>query len=157
MTVSASRVKTLIDVATSVTLRAITAGAITATATEASVSLYELDKAYWDVGTEIPFGVVQVMYQITACDGTSADETYVLSLLVDDAAAMNDSPVTVHSMTVPRGFTGILYALVDAESIPLLDPDHSTNLGKFMSVRATLGGTTPSLTYGATIVKNLKG
>ena len=152
MGANASKVKSLIDVATGVLLRDVADGAETATAIEAAVALHELDTAYWHDG-EIPNGVIEVMIHVTACDAGNADETYVLDLIVDDVSAMNDSPVSVWSQAIARGFTGVLYAYVDSKNIPVLDTD-TTGTEKYMAIRATLGGTTPSITYGAYITKS---
>lgn len=153
MGANASRVKYLIDTEDAVTLRDIADGAETSTATETAVSLNELDGAYWHDGTEIPYGVIKVMINVTATDSANSDETYVLAILVDDASNMGDSPVTVWTQTITRGFTGVLYADIDADNIPKLDTD-SSGTDKWIAIRATLGGTTPSITYGAWIVKS---
>lgn len=151
MAVNASKVKSLHDADASVVLRNIADGAETSTATEPPISLKELDEAYWH-GGEIPHGVFEIALQITACDATTGDETYVLTLQVDDDAAHGDTPVTIASYTIPRGTTGVLYWYVDSKSIPTLDSDTS-GTDKWLAVKATLGGTTPLLTYGAAITK----
>ena len=74
MGVKASRVKAMFDTDASVTLRDVASGAVTSTTTETAVSLGELDTAYWEDGAQgsttgrIPFGVMQVEIDITACD-----------------------------------------------------------------------------------------
>lgn len=156
MGVNASKVKYTKDAAAAVTLRNLSDGAETSTATETAVSLNELDGAYWHDGTEIPYGVIAVQFLVTACDATTGDETYVLSIQVDDTSDHSNSPVTVWSQTVTRGFTGALTAHIDAKNIPLLDTDTS-GTDKWIAVKATLGGTTPSITYGAHMAKSLKG
>lgn len=153
MGVNASKVKSLHDTDPSVVLRDIADGAETSTATETGVSLKELDTAYWHNG-EIPQGVFEICVQITATDAGNGDETYVLSLLVDDTSAMSDSPVTIAAYTIPRGTTGIFYWYVDSQTIPRLDTD-SSGTDKWLAVRATLGGTSPSITYGASITKKV--
>lgn len=149
----ASKVNTMFDVAAGVTLRDITDGAETSTATETPISLSELDTAYWHNG-EIPHGVFEVVVYVTACDAADGDETYVFSLQVDDAAAHNDSPVTIATATWVRGTTGVFKFLVDSKSIPVLDTD-SSGTDKWLAIKATLGGTSPSITYGAFIAKSL--
>lgn len=153
MAVKASRVKALYDIDAQVLLRDVADGAETATATETAVSLNELDSAYWHDG-EIPHGVFMVVVNVTASDATTGDETYTLSLLVDDVAAMNDSPVTIASQAVAAGFSGVLYFYVDSANIPALDTDTS-GTDKWLAVKATLAGTTPSITYGAWIAKTV--
>lgn len=154
MAVNASKVKSLYDAAASVVLRDIADGAETATATETPISLNELDTAYWHNG-EIPHGVMEICLQITACDGTNGDETYVLTLQVDDTSSHSDSPVTIASYTIARGTTGVFYWYVDSKSIPDLDTD-SSGTDKWLAVKATLGGTSPSITYGASITKSVR-
>jgi hypothetical protein len=156
MGANASRVKALFDVADAVTLRDITDGAETATATELGVSLNELDAAYWQ-GGEQPNGILRVVFNITeaATDGAGTAETYVLSLLVDDVAAMNDTPTTVWSQAIATGFTGVLYAYVDARNIQVLDTE-SSGSDKFIASRITITGDDPSFTYGAWLDKSIK-
>ena len=156
MAANASRVKFLVDFDDSVTLRDPTDGTETATAAEAAISLNELDTAYWHDGNEIPYGVLKVLINVTSTDATTGDETYVLSIRVDDVAAQNDSPVTVWSQTIARGFTGVIMADIDVDNIPRLDTD-TTGTDKFIAIVATLGGTTPIIGYGAWIVKSVKG
>lgn len=151
MAVKASRVKALYDVDAQVLLRDVADGAETATATETAVSLNELDSAYWHDG-EIPHGVFMVVVNVQATDAGTGDETYTLSLLVDDTANLSDSPVTIQSQAVAAGFSGVLYFYVDSANIPQLNPE-SSGTDKWLAIRATLGGTTPSITYGAWIAK----
>lgn len=153
MAVNASKVKSLHDAAAAVVLRDIADGAETSTATETAVSLNELDTAYWH-GNEIPHGVFEICLQITATDAGNADETYVLTLQVDDTSDHSNNPVTIASYTIVRGTTGIFYWYVDSKSIPNLDTD-SSGTDKWIAVKATLGGTSPSITYGATITKKV--
>lgn len=156
MSVNSTRVRYLIDTASAVTLRNIDDGAETSTATETPVSLNELDTAYWHDGKEIPYSVIAVSVFISACDSTSGDETYVLTIQVDDTSDHSNSPVTVATMTVPRGTTGSFTMYVDAKSIPTFDTD-SSGTDKWIAIKATLGGTTPSITYGAFMAKELRG
>jgi hypothetical protein len=155
MGVNASRVKYLQDSDSAVVLRNVADGAETATATETGISLNELDTAEWDDGKVIPYGVIAVQIYVTANDNTTGDETVTLALLVDDVAAMSDTPVVVWQQLLPVGFTGAITAYVDAKTIPLVDTD-SSGSDKFLAIRATLAGTTPSVTYGAWIAKSTK-
>lgn len=160
MSVAASRVKAMFDTDASITLRAVSAGAVTSTTTETAIDLKELRGAYWNdryTGTatgELPFTILQVEIDITACDAADGNETYTISLQTDDTADESDSPVTVWSQAVQRGFTGVLYAYVDSRNIRQLDTDGS-GTGHWLAIKATLGGTTPSVTYGARIVQNI--
>lgn len=148
MAANASRVSAILDTEASVTLRDIADGAETATAIETSISLAELDLAYWHNG-EIPHGVFEVAVHITALDTTS-DETYALELIVDDVSAMNDTPRVVAMIPVVSRNTGFYKVYVDSKTILNADTDTS-GTDKFLAIRATLGGTTPSITYGAWI------
>lgn len=156
MGVNASKVKYTKDAAEAVVLRNIADGAETSTATETAVSLNELDGAYWHDGNEIPYGVIAVQFLVTACDSANSDETYVLTIQVDDTSDHSNNPVTVWTQTLTRGFTGAFTAHIDARNIPLMDTD-SSGTDKWIAVKATLGGTTPSITYGAVMSKSLKG
>jgi hypothetical protein len=149
MSVNASRVSTQFDTADAVTLRDLTDGAETATATEAAISLSELDEAYWHAN-EIPHGVMEIGIIVTALDRGTGDETYVLSLQVDDTANHADTPITVHSITV--GAVGFYRLFLDSKSIPTLDSD-SSGTDKWLAIKVTLAGTTPSITYGAWIAR----
>lgn len=154
MGVNASRVKYIMDTDSAVLLRNISDGAETSTATETAVSLNELDTAYWD-NNEIPYGIVAVEVFITACDRTTGDETYVLTLQVDDTSGMSDTPVTVATLTLLNTYTGVYHLYFDSKNIPGVDTD-SSGTDKWLAIKATLGGTTPSITYGAWIAKSIK-
>lgn len=151
MAVNASRNRFLLDVDAGVMLRDIDDGAETSTATEAAVSLGELDEAYWH-SNEIPHGCFAISVNVTALDTADTDETYVISLQVDDTAAHSDTPVTIAAYTITQ--TGVYTFVVDSKSIPGLDAD-SSGTDKWLAVKATLGGTTPSITYGAHIAKSI--
>jgi len=149
MAANSSRVSSILDTEASVTLRNIADGAETSTAIESAISLSELDLAYWH-SNEIPHGVFEVAVHITALDNTTGDETYVLDLIVDDVAAMNDTPRVVSSVPLVAKQTGFYKIFVDSKNIPLADTD-SSGTDKWLAIRATLSGTTPSITYGAWI------
>ena len=154
MGISASAVKYGFDVDAAVVLRDITDGAETSTATETAVSLGLLDHAYWH-NNEVPHGTIAIGVHVTACDDGDADETYSIELLVDDVVGLNDTPTVVGTLAVPRGTTGFFTMLVDSRTIENLVSDNSgTDL--WMGIRATLAGTSPSLTYGAWIAKSLR-
>lgn len=153
MAANASRVNQLLDTLAAVTLRTAGSAAVVATGTNTAISLNELRTAYWH-NYEIPHGKMVIGIVISACVSDDSDETYVLSLLVDDTSGLSDSPVTVDSFTVPRGTTGFFTRIIDSKDIPGLDSDHS-GLGKWIGLKHTLGGTTPSLTYSAWIARSL--
>ena len=152
MGVKASAVKRGFDVDSAVTLRDITDGAETSTALETPISLGLLDHAYWH-NNEVPWGVLVVVVHVTACDDADGTETYSLTLEVDDAAALNDTPTVVATLAIPRGTTGVFEMYVDSRTIEGLVSDNSgTDL--WIGIRATLGGDSPSITYGAWIAKS---
>lgn len=151
MGVNQSRVRNLYDADASVLLRNVADGAETATATETAVSLNELDAAYWQDGNEIPYGVFTVGVNVTALDLTDTNETYTLDLIVDDTSNMSDTPRVVASLTIRA--VGYYTLVVDSKNIPLLDSDTS-GTDKWLAIRATLGGDTPSITYGAWLAKS---
>lgn len=145
----ASRVNAMLDAAAIVTLRNLADGTETATAIETAVSLNELDTAYWHNG-EIPHGIFEVNVHVTTLDNTTGDETYVLDIIVDDVSTMNDNPRVVASLPLATKQVGFYKLLVHSKNIPLLDTDTSGS-DKFIAIRATLGGTTPIIAYGAWI------
>lgn len=151
MAVNASKVNMAYDKDASVLLRNVADGAETSTATETAVSLKELDTAYWHAN-EIPHGVFEVGVHVTALNLST--NTYAISLLVDDASGLNDSPVTIASYNITA--TGFYKFLVDSKSIPGLDSD-SSGSDKWIGVKVTIAGTpdSPSITYGAWIGKSI--
>lgn len=151
--IKASAVKYMFDVADAVTLRDITDGAETSTALETPVSLNLLDAAYWQENV-LPWNTLMVVIHITACDDGDGDETYSITLEVDDVAALNDTPTVVATLAVPRGTTGVFYVPIDARTIEGLVSDWSGNEA-YLGIRATLGGMSPSITYGAWIAKSI--
>lgn len=152
MGVNASKVKYLLDVDAGVTLRNAADGAEVATATEAAVSLKELDSAYWH-SNEIPHGVFAVAVHVSDID-IAGTNSYVLALLVDDTSDLSDSAVKVAEYVITSAGFYVFY--VDSKTIPKLDPD-SSGTDKWLGIRATLAGdSTPSITYGAWIAKNIR-
>jgi len=148
-----SRVSMQYDGAANVLLRNVADGAETSTATETAVPLNMLDAAYWQSGNkEVPHGKFEIGVHVTALDKTTGDETYTLALLVDDVAAMNDTPAVVHQFAVTA--TGFYKFLLDSKTITDLMADKS-GTDMWLAIRATLDGTTPSITYGAWIGKNV--
>jgi len=149
MGANASRVKAAMDVAANSTLRLASDGAETATATETAVPLGILSAAYWDSNKEVPHGTIRVVVDVTAIDRTTGDETYTLTLQVDDTLAQSDTPQTVCTLG-PLVSTGVYEMLVDSKTINAIVTDYSGN-ELWMAIKATLGGTTPSITYAAWI------
>lgn len=158
MTVNASRGKFLPDYDDSVVLRDIADGAETATAIEASVALNELDTAWWHDGKDIPAGIAVVHIHVTAAAIDGTDEAYTFDLLVDDAAAMNDTPRAIASLAFAAGVLtpGVYRLPVALDQIKYLDTDSSAT-EKYLAIRCTHAGSSSSVTYGAFLGKNISG
>jgi hypothetical protein len=86
-------------------------------------------------------GTFKAVLNVTALDTGSGNETYALSVETDSAVGFA-SPVTVGSRDITA--TGTYEIPLSQELIASLDSGAA-----FMRVKATLGGTTPSITYGA--------
>lgn len=112
-------------------LRNVSDGAETSTAAETGIS-FDCRKLHEYVAEVF----------ITACDGTSGDETYVLSIGVSDV--VGGTYTTIASVTVPRGTTGRVTIPLSGQTAQKLDDDSD-----WVQIKATLAGTTPSITYGA--------
>lgn len=147
MGANASAVKAGFDTLAAVTLRNATDGAETATATETAIDLGLLTAAYWQDDT-VPHGVIRVGVHVTAIDRTTGDETYTLTLQVDDVLAQNNTPDTVCTLAITA--TGYYEMIVDSKTIDAIVTDYSSE-ALYMAIKATLAGTTPSITYGAWI------
>lgn len=151
--IKASAVKYGFDVDSGVTLRDIDDGAETSTALETPVNLKLLDAAYWQENV-LPWNTLMCVVHITACDDADGDETYSLTFEVDDTTDLSDTPTVVATLAIPRGTTGVFYVPIDARTIEGLVSDWSGNIA-YLGVRATLGGMSPSITYGAWIAKSV--
>lgn len=136
-----SRMKWIYDAAAAVLFRAAGSAAVTATGQSAALSLDTLSDAYWD-NNEIPNRELEIAVAVTASDATNNDETYVVSAEVATDSAFT-TPFEVGKVTVPRGTVGGFTIVVDMDAVQ--------NLGamKYIRVKHTLAGTTPSLTYAA--------
>jgi hypothetical protein len=90
-------------------------------------------------------GRFKVVVFVTAIDRANADETYVLSVEADTASGFA-SPITVAQL--PTITTKGAYEIpLSAELIEQHEPGAT-----HVRLKHTLGGTTPSLTYGAFLV-----
>lgn len=112
-------------------LRNVADGAETATATETGFAF-----------AARMAGDFKAIVFVTALDTTTGDETYVLTVETDSVAAFNDTPVEVGRAAVTQ--TGVYEIPMSASQITKLDADAAA-----IRVKATLSGTTPSITYGA--------
>jgi len=85
---------------------------------------------------------VCVVY-VTAIDATTGDETYVLNVGVSDAVDGTYTPIATLPNIRATG-TGLYVIPLNGEIAAKLDADSD-----FIQIAATLGGTSPSITYGA--------
>lgn len=79
---------------------------------------------------------------VSECDATTGNETYVLSVEVSDV--VGGTYTEVARVTVPRGVTGQFEMAVTGVGVEKLDADCA-----FTRVTWTLGGTTPIITFKA--------
>ena len=120
-------------------LRNVADGAETATANETAIS-FEARK--------LKEYVAELF--ITACDGSSGDETYVFDISVSDLQAGTFTKVAQVPWT--RGTTGKLTIPLSGDIAQQLDNDSD-----WIRVGCTLAGTTPSITYGAYLAPGFGG
>lgn len=151
MTINASKVASLIDAADNIVLRDADAGAETSTATEMPVLLPRIAAAYW-ADDQIAEGVALVQINVTALDTANGNETYVLSLQIDDTSDHSNAPITVASITV--GAVGAYVVGVDFKTLITAFPN-PTDGKRWLAIKATLAGTTPSIDYSATLTRKL--
>lgn len=119
-------------------LRNVADGAKTATASETGIAL----------AVRMLLNCDLVIF-VTAIDATSADETYVFTLQVSDL--VGGTYTTIISHTWPRGHgVGRLHLPINGDLSSFQDTDSA-----FLRITATLGGTTPSITYGAFLTKSV--
>jgi hypothetical protein len=105
---------------------------VTASGTEAALAFS------WKAG-----GYGQANVTVTASDDADGDETYTFGVEAGDAGFANS--IVVGCVTIPRGFTGGLIIPFQAAQVKdRLLPDATE-----IRIGATLGGTSPSVTYSA--------
>ena len=110
----------------------------TVTATGASTNHMDLSVAGRDIS---PDEQLYLHITVEAIDASSGDETYSVALQMDDNSSFS-SATSVGSQTIPR-----TAAVGQKYELPI--PTGVTE--RYVRVYATLGGTTPSLTYNAFI------
>lgn len=149
MTVASTRIASLHDATSALVLRDIEDGAETSTTTETPVELPRISNAYW-ADDQQPGGEAVVQFSISAVDTSNGDETYILAIQVDDTHDHSNRPVTVWSATIsqPSNFK----VGIDLDAIRTVVPDAPR---RWLAVKATLGGTSPLINYGATLVKSI--
>lgn len=118
------------------------ASALAITATGDATNVIDL-KAAGMLGNGKPLMVV--IKVDVAADATNGDETYAFSVTTDDNAALS-SDTTIATKTIAR-------ADLTANSIHTIDIPENVATEQFLGLVATLGGTTPTLTYTAWLAK----
>lgn len=114
------------------------ASALAITATGDATSCIDL-KASGMLGNGKP---MQVVIKVdVAADFTTGDETYAFSVTTDDNAALS-SDTTIATKT-------ILATALTAGSLHVIDIPENVATERYLGLVATLGGTTPSITYTA--------
>ena len=135
-----STLKWIYDAHSSVLFRATGQAALTATGTVGPLALAVQNLAYWDNGEQANRELT-IAVNVESCDASSNDETYALT-----AEVSGDSFVTAYEVAhivIPRGKTGAYTLIVDMDDVQ--------KYGTMTQIRlkATLGGTTPSLAFCA--------
>lgn len=114
------------------------ADSVALTATALLTNVIDL-KAARDIFKGEP--MVVALFVEVAADFTTGDETYAFAVETDDNAAMSSATVLVTRT--------ILAATLTANSVHTLPVPMETALEQYLGVRATLGGTTPTVTVSA--------
>lgn len=115
--------------------------AITSTANSSAVAIDYMDYArglYADTHGKMTY---EIFIVVTALDTADADETYTLNVRVGTDASMTSATAVAE---VNIGSTGQFKVLVDRDTL-----EKTLAGATHMDIRATLAGTTPSLTYYA--------
>jgi hypothetical protein len=137
----ASKVTREFDAAAQVTLRDIDDGAETADASETGVALNLLTDAYWD-NDEQADGKVVVSIHVSAIDFTTLDEVYDIYVEVDTASGFPSAKEVARLFRVPG--VGYYEIVVPTRLVEALEVGAT-----HIRARLDVGGTTPSITYGA--------
>lgn len=137
----ASRTARLVDAEATVTLRDLADGAETATATETPVRLPRLSGAYWQPD-DGPDGTLHISVDVTELSLTG---TYTLELVADSSSTVSTSPTTVHSVAITA--VGSFRFDLDLKTIRDLAGDDAA----YLAARVVIGGSDPSINYGAWI------
>ncbi|KGB81926.1 hypothetical protein JT55_10215 [Rhodovulum sp. NI22] len=95
-------------------------------------------------GIDFDVGMAGDFKAIVYVSERAATGTCTISIETDSEAAFGDAPVAVASVTVAASTTGVFEMPLSAAQIARLDPDATA-----IRVNATLGGSSPSVTYGA--------
>lgn len=101
-------------------------------------------------GVAIPCRMLAIsdwVIYVTAIDAASNDETYSFALQVSDVVGGTYTTIATHAWPRAHG-AGRAHIPINGDMASFQDTDSA-----FMRVTATLGGTTPSVTYGAFLTK----
>ena len=121
------------------------AAADTTTAIVGELPLDKLTGARGDMRNKLGAIDYAIVITVSASDAGDANETYVFDAQVGAAGSQS---IKVGEFAVPRGVTGQFVMLLDAETIERQDPtDHAV-----IELNVTIGGTTPSITFGAWLI-----
>lgn len=118
-------------------LRDIDDGAETATANETAINVEAINLEEF-----------KAVIHVTALDFTTGDETYVFDISVSDLVGGTFTKVATLPDIGSATATGIYEIPLSGALVQGLDSD-----ADWIRVGATLGGTTPSVTYGAFLTK----
>lgn len=89
-------------------------------------------------------GTFHVVVDVKAIDTADGTETYAVSVSTDSEVAFGDDPVLIDMITIEA--TGRYVMTFDSDLVAKLDPDAAA-----IRVGCTVGGDSPSITYGAFI------
>ena len=146
MTKFSSRQNYPFDAEPSATLRALGSGAVTATGTESPISLDASGLAYWqDDG--MTFEHMAVVVDVTSIDTANGDETYQFEVEVADDQAFTTNVVSVGTLAGVNA-TGVYVIVLSRDNLNQL-----AKTAKYMRMKHTLGGTTPSADYTAWVAQ----
>lgn len=135
----ANRTQRIVD--TLLYLRDVTAGAETSTAAETGIA-FDCRKV----------DQYKAVFNVTAMDGTTGDETYTLSIGVSDQVSGTYTTIATTPALAGSTWDGsVPFALelpLSGSIAESLDADSD-----FIQCKATLAGTSPSITYGCFLTK----
>lgn len=116
-----------------------TDAAITASADSTAIALDRMTNHTGAYADKLGNQVYTVVLVVTALDTGTGDETYAVQVETDGGAAVSQA------VTVTAVGTHVFH--IDRDTIDLADSDAAS-----LNIAATLGGTTPSLSYYAWMV-----
>jgi hypothetical protein len=145
----ASKNRVAFDAAAQVKLRDAAVGAVTVSTNEAPIALDILTAAYWDANDQTQ-GVLTVALDVTAIKTTATTETYLIQVEVDTVVGMV-APVEVARYNVSAAVANQAKPGFIELPIAFSLIEYMKAGAKFIRIKSTLGGTAPSIVYGAQI------